>query len=151
MSPNELNGQWHNEHGSRMTLRLDEHGRLIGKFSSGVGLALPGEEFDVLGFAAGDLVAFVVNFGKYDSLTSWCGHLVSENGVVAIRTMWQMTLTPPPTKARKETWKGTWAGSDTFRREAPKSAWLHSVPSHPVSWSEFAPPGALDSQSRGER
>lgn len=125
---NAHDGTWYNEHGSKLVLEIAPDGRLTGSFESALGLAAPGERFPVTGFAAGDLVAFTVSFGKYLSLTNWAGHrTVADDGEEILETAWQMAVSPPPAKD-VERWKGTWTGSNVFRRRPPKEARVRRTP-----------------------
>ncbi len=113
---NAQDGTWFNEHGSKMTVEIAADGQVTGTFESAVGLAAPGERFPVTGYATGDLVAFTVNFGRYLSLTTWVGYRAFEDdGEEVLRTTWQMAVSPPAQKIA-ERWKGTWTGSNLFRR-----------------------------------
>ena len=55
-----------------MTIKVTG-GKVTGKYRTGVGAPGPTEEFDLVGFASSDQIAFTVNFGKYGSLASWVG------------------------------------------------------------------------------
>lgn len=134
----EVSGTWHNEHGSQMTIEVDDEGRLWGSFRSGVGLAPNGERFDVTGFASGGLIAFSVDFSRYDTVTSFAGHYLIEEGRPVIRAMWLMSSSPG-SAAQGEGWKCTWTGSDTFQREPPREPRRQRIPSHPVDFSDFEP------------
>ena len=127
-----LSGIWHNQHGSEVELAVAADGRITGKFRSSTGLAKGAHECDLVGFASGDLVSFCADFGEFDSLTAWVGHLVVDSDEQKIETQWQMTVALP-TRSSGEVWKGTWVGSDVFRpgrgsieKKPPK------LPSHPV-------------------
>lgn len=134
---NAQDGTWYNEHGSKMTLEVAADGQLTGVFESAVGLAAPGERFPVSGFATGDLVAFTVNFGKYLSLTTWVGYrAVEDDGEEVLRTSWQMAVSPPATKI-DERWKGTWTGSNLFRRHPHP---VRRVPRQPEPARRSSPP-----------
>ena len=105
-------GTWYNQHGSSMELSISETGAVSGKFRSGVGLSHRDEQFDVTGFVAGEVISFVVDFSKYETLTTWTGHFVSEDGGPQIQAMWHMAVATPPRHGR-DLWKGTWAGGGT--------------------------------------
>ena len=129
----DLNGKWHNQHGSEMVLETGPDGRIEGTFKSGTGLAKPSDVCRITGFAAGDLVTFSVDFGKFGSLTAWTGHVTEERGEAHIHAVWHMTIATP-TPASTEVWKGVWTGSDVFSRgPAPRrETTLVRLPSHPV-------------------
>lgn len=129
-------GTWYNQHGSSMELSVTEAGKVSGRFRSGVGLSQRDEHFDVTGFAAGEVIAFIVDFSKYETLTTWTGHLAVEGGAPEIQAMWHMAVATPPRHGR-DLWKGTWTGADVFRREpASRPEFLRRIPSHPVAWQE---------------
>lgn len=134
----DIRGKWYNQHGSEIDLTIDERGRIHGSFRSSVGFPDPEETFDVLGILNGDLVAFVVSFGKYDSVTSWTGHVAKPDGVETLDCLWHMSVGLPP-GSEEQLWRGTWSGADTFLRERqPRTgSGLRSKPSHPVN--EYGP------------
>lgn len=129
-----IEGVWYNQHGSKLELVTDEAGAIRGTFSSASGLAA--KEYagqPVSGFWSNALVAFACNFGKFGSLTAWTGHLVDEHGAPCIETQWQMAVTLPAPRHVDDLWRGTWTGSDVFRREPPESARISTTfPSHPL-------------------
>ncbi len=106
-------GTWHNENGSELRIEVGPAGRISGRFVPGVGFGAD-ETFEVTGFVSGNLISFAVQFGKYDSLTSWVGHLVEENGEKSLKTLWQMTVEVPHPERKDQRWKGIWSGSDEF-------------------------------------
>ena len=110
-------GTWYNQHGSELRLEVDAEGRLKGEFRSRSGLARAGEPCAVTGFVKNDLIAFVVDFGRFDSLTAWTGHSVIEAGEPRIRACWHMSVQVPAKHPELDLWKGTWTGEDEFRRE----------------------------------
>ena len=129
-------GTWYNQHGSSMDLVVAKDGKVSGKFRSGVGLSQRDEEFDVRGYVAGEVIAFIVDFARYETLTTWTGHFVAEDGGPQIQAMWQMAVATPPRHGR-DIWKGTWTGADAFRREPyRKPDLMRRIPSHPVAWQE---------------
>lgn len=134
-----LSGKWYNQHDSELDLSVETDGRLRGKFRSGVGFPQLDEEFDVVGFAAGELVSFVVSFGRYDSVTSWTGHFGEREGTQTIYVLWHMTVGLPPGH-EQQLWQGIWSGADTFvrvRTAAGETA-ARSRPSHPVGDVEIS-------------
>lgn len=114
-------GIWYNQHSSVLTLAADSAGNLTGHLRSHSGLAKTFEPCAVTGFVRGELVAFVVDFGRFDSLTTWAGHLVSYNDEDSIRACWHMTVTLPMKDTGEETWRGIWTGEDEFRRTPPSA------------------------------
>ena len=113
-----FSGTWHNQHGSEIRIWVDPTGMISGKFNSGVG-ADTNDEFRLTGFARGNLIAFCVEFGKYDCITSWTGQLDQSEHKNHIEMMWYMTAN---SRAQENAnWRSTFAGSDTFTAgTAPK-------------------------------
>lgn len=126
-----IEGTWYNEHGSELTLEVLGDEELTGKFKSATGLGKGPHESSVAGFISGTLVSFVANFGKLDCLTAWTGHIVDEDGEPVLQTQWQMAVLLPHPRRAEELWRGTWVGSDVFRRQA-HSQKLGGMPSHPL-------------------
>jgi hypothetical protein len=126
-----LSGVWHNQHGSEMQIEVGEDGSITGSFRSGTGLPGPRERFPLTGHLAGDLISITVDFGKYDSMTSWTGHHGIEDGERTIYAMWHMAVRLRR-KGHDQLWTGIWAGADTFRRgPSAKHTTLPGGPSHP--------------------
>lgn len=127
----EARGTWYNQHGSELELEVDGEGRVTGRFRTGVGTPAPVEEFEVRGFCWQELVAFVVDFGRYHCLTAWVGHVVSVQGRQGLDSMWQMTVRVPGKDEARRVWRGVWSGADLFMRE-PHAAERGRTPSHPT-------------------
>jgi hypothetical protein len=112
-----FNGAWVNELGSKMNLSVTEDGKVYGIYQTAVGAPGNWEEFDLVGFASGDLISFTVNFGKYGSLTSWCGqHTDDPHGGAMIKTMWILAENVPDPQEPKNLWGAVLTGSNTFTR-----------------------------------
>ena len=124
-----VEGEWTNQHGSRLLLKQDHDGRLAGSFMPGVGFGR-NEAFEVGGFAREDLVAFTVDFKGHRCVTAWCGHVLDDAGGPAIDALWQMAVHVPGPGT--EAWKGLWSGADLFTRGRPSTRRPHGRPSHPV-------------------
>jgi hypothetical protein len=128
-----LAGTWHNQHGSELDLEISPEGRISGRFRSATGLAKGSAECPIAGFVSGDLLAFTANFGEFDSLTAWTGHIVVEASETRIETQWQMAIALPKRGAAKELWKGVWTGSDIFWRGPSRlEKFPEQMPSHPL-------------------
>lgn len=112
----DFNGIWRNELESEMHLAVDPKGNVSGKYKTGVGTPGPSEEFDLVGFATGDLVSFTVNFGQYRSLTSWVGQHTLENGSEEIKTMWLLASTVTDPDDPINLWGAVLTGYNNFRR-----------------------------------
>jgi hypothetical protein len=130
----DVSGRWFNQHGSVMDLEVDAAGRIRGSFRSGVGCPDPEETFEVLGFVAGSLIGFTVNFGRYDSITSWAGHCGTEEGQEKIYALWHMSVGIPGGGGPDRLWEAIWSGADTFLRlrEAHGRIATPRHPSHPT-------------------
>jgi hypothetical protein len=116
----DFNGKWNNQHGSEMTLHVQQGG-VSGKYRTGVGAPKPTEEFDVTGFCAGDVIAFTVNFGKYGSLTAWVGQVAGEPPNEILQTLWHLARNIQEQEEPDQLWEGVLAGADTFVRGQHKS------------------------------
>lgn len=134
MTKDQIQGTWYNQHGSRLKLECSDSGQLHGTFASASGLAAKSvEPSEVTGFFSDRLVSFTCNFGRYQSLTAWTGHLVNEEDEPVLETQWQMVVGVPSPNAPDELWRGTWVGSDLFvREEKPPKPAPARFPSHPL-------------------
>ena len=112
----DLAGRWRNQHGSEMQLRVGPGGRLTGTYHTAVGAPSPKQEFELAGFACGDLVVFTVNFGRFGSLTAWTGQHTVAEGVERIHTLWHLAKNIPHEDEARAPWAGVLAGADTFER-----------------------------------
>lgn len=111
-----FNGIWVNELKSKMNLTVNTNGSVTGKYMTAVGSPGDEEEFDLTGFASGDLISFTVNFGKYSSLTSWSGqHTETEIGA-KIKTMWLLAKNVSDPDEPENLWGAVLTGADTFTR-----------------------------------
>ena len=117
VAPVNFSGKWKNNLKSDMDIAVDASGKVTGKYRTGVGNPTPAEEFDLVGFATGDLLSFTVNFGQYGSLTSWVGqHTKDAQGAEQIKTMWLLSknITDPDEDAGL--WGSVLTGADLFFR-----------------------------------
>lgn len=113
----DFNGLWRNELSSEMELVVDKaSGKVSGVYRTGVGTPQPTEDFDLVGFASGDLLSFTVDFGKYGSLTSWAGQSSVIDGETVIKTMWLMAENVPDVDEPSKLWSAMLTGADSFRR-----------------------------------
>lgn len=111
-----FNGVWRNELHSEMRLTMDAQGGVTGKYKTGVGTPGPVEEFELVGFASGDLLSFTVNFGAYGSLASWAGQHTVENGIEVIKTLWLMARDVQDPDEPSDLWGAMLTGANNFRR-----------------------------------
>jgi hypothetical protein len=116
----DFSGEWWNERCSKMSLTVNGES-LTGKYETAVGSGT-GNQFDLVGFTSGDVVAFSVNFGTEGSLTSWSGQDTMVNGKETIETMWLLAANLSNDADEPKTiWRSTWTGADNFVRAKPAS------------------------------
>ncbi len=133
-----LSGDWFNELGSKMSLKVDGQD-ITGEYQTAVGNAegiydLSGrtnESNSILGFS----VAWQNAYGDNESATAWSGQYHSDEDVIV--TTWLLTDQTDDA----DDWKSTLVGKDVFQRQAPKEqaarqARLFRAPSHPASLSK---------------
>jgi hypothetical protein len=111
-----FSGTWQNQHGSTMTIQVDGNGVVSGSYKTTIGKPGDNEEFNLTGFATGDLVAFCVNFGKYGSITSWTGQHTAKKDGEHIQCMWHLAINIEDEEEEEKLWQGVWTGSDIFER-----------------------------------
>jgi hypothetical protein len=91
---------------------------VTGTYKTKVGSPDDKDLFELSGFATGDLIAFTVNFGKFDTLTSWSGQYAKEeNEPEMIHTCFVAAIDIGERQESDEIWGGVKVGSDFFRRE----------------------------------
>jgi hypothetical protein len=112
----DLNGRWKNGLGSEMTLSVAPNGAVTGTYRTGVGLPSPSEEFPLTGYVERDLLAFVVNFGRYGSLAGWVGQHTVAGGKERIETLWHLARDVPEAEETTALWAGILAGANLFER-----------------------------------
>lgn len=112
----DFNGIWSNELGSEMHLNVRADGVVTGKYKTGVGEPQPIEEFDLSGFASGDLLSFTVNFGRYNSLASWAGQHTINAGKELIKTMWLLARNVQDSDEAADLWGAVLTGCNDFQR-----------------------------------
>ncbi|HQV04575.1 MULTISPECIES: avidin/streptavidin family protein [unclassified Novosphingobium] len=105
-----LDGTWYNQFGSQVTFQVNGNS-LSGVFESE---EVPGAN-PLAGFVNGDLIAFTVNFPG-TGITAWAGAANTNNGIVTISTLWQMTTS---LATDNEPEGAIFAGSDTFTQQPP--------------------------------
>ena len=109
-------GKWENELGSTMEITRNMNGLLEGTYTTAVGQPPNMETFKLTGFASGDLISFVVDFGKYGSITSWTGQHSLKEGSEIIFTMWHMAINLKDEEEDKKIWGSVWTGYNNFKR-----------------------------------
>jgi hypothetical protein len=110
-------GKWKNDLGSEMELALNGNA-VAGVYRTAVGAPGNTEEFPIRGFANGDLIAFVVDWQKYGSMTAWVGQQTSDQGGSneRIQMMWQLAKNLAETAEPGGLWGACLVGSNTFVR-----------------------------------
>lgn len=111
-------GTWHNDLDSQMELKVGADGALSGKYRTRVGAPQDSEEFALVGSVNGDLIAFVVNWGAYGSVTAWVGqHTADEGGAhERIVTLWHLGKNLSEGAEAGALWGAITAGANTFTR-----------------------------------
>lgn len=112
----ELDGLWVNEAGSAVDISVHDDGSLSGHYRTELGKPDAQSQFDLTGWAQGDVVAFSVSFADYGSITSWSGQLAEDDKGDFIRTLWQHTRDIPEEDEAEDLWRSITAGAATFRR-----------------------------------
>lgn len=135
----DLNGTWHNELGSSMTLTVNGNS-VTGTYQTAVGNA--SGIYDLVGRtdtdndssqAIGFVVAWQNSYGSSDSVTAWSGQYQIIDGVDTIVTTWLLTKETDS----NEDWKSTIINKDIFTRTAPSEEKIQEFikkgvkPSHP--------------------
>jgi hypothetical protein len=128
----EVAGVWFNQHSSKLTIEIDEHGMISGTFETGAEIeGTTTRVYPVTGFAVADAVAFCVSFDYHDCVTAWSGSVYAEGDEYNLSTLWQMTASAHQNEAKR--WKATWAGADVFRRKEHENERIEksAAPSYP--------------------
>jgi Avidin family len=113
----DFSGTWYNQRGSEMNLIVN--GSIVtGTYKTKVGSPDDKDLFFLTGFATGDLISFTVNFGKFDTLTSWAGQFAKEEGEPEmIHTCFVASVDVKEREEHDQIWGGVKAGSDFFQRD----------------------------------
>lgn len=112
--PTDFAGTWKNQLGSKMTL-VHTGDALTGQYLSVVSGSGSSIQGDLVGWASGRMISFSVNWVT-PSITSWIGHLVTENGKDVVETLWQMATELQAPADPNELWENIFAGADRFER-----------------------------------
>jgi hypothetical protein len=127
-------GRWHNQHGTEIEIEVDTDGYLRGTLQlAGTyrGESLP--LFPLRGYARGDVISFVVDFGRLGSITAWTGRLVkTDDGRAEIDTLWHMAIAGPADDASR--WRSQWTGADRFRPGPAPGETAQQAPPQLVFW-----------------
>ncbi|MCK4118352.1 avidin/streptavidin family protein [Ralstonia nicotianae] len=104
-----FSGLWKNELGSEMKI-TQQGDQLTGTYESFVSATETTATGDLCGYVDGDLIAFVVHWRDFQSITSWVGQCEPNSGNTKINTLWQMTKQV----AVGDEWASINAGADAF-------------------------------------
>lgn len=115
----DFNGTWKNQLGSTMNVAVI--GNIVtGTYKSKIGATGGLTDFDLIGSASSDIIAFIVNWSAvatHNSITAWVGQLTKENGREVIKTLWHLTTDVQDDQQEDELlWGSVRAGADTFWR-----------------------------------
>lgn len=84
-------GIWKDEHGSMMVLTQRQNS-IQGHYETAFKQDGELEQFELRGFVNNDLICFIVDFGKHESLASWVGQLTTDEfDEEVIRTAWLLS------------------------------------------------------------
>jgi hypothetical protein len=83
-------GLWVTEGGSRLLLNIDDEGLVSGSYSTSHGRPDPDERFAVTGQVNHDLIGLICSWGRFRSMTSWCGRYYREGDRDTIHYMWHL-------------------------------------------------------------
>ncbi|WP_435103449.1 avidin/streptavidin family protein [Arhodomonas sp. AD133] len=113
-----FDGIWINKLGSEMSISV-EGNTLSGSYRTAVGAPGHYENFPLIGFVNGDLIGFVVDWGKYGSMTSWAGQYTNadDNTGERIETMWYLVNNVAEKDEPDGPWNATLSGSNVFTRK----------------------------------
>jgi hypothetical protein len=104
-------GTFKNERGSLLTLEVDGSA-LRGTFRSAVGNVPSESRFAVSGVVNGDVVGFVVDFGRAGSVGAWSGQLRGDELVL----LWHLSRDVKDDEEKMGLWSSVLTGSDVFVR-----------------------------------
>lgn len=75
--------------------------------------------FPLVGYQVGDLIAFSVNFGSRDTLTSWVGQNTTEQGIEKLVTRWHLVVNVSDSDEQNSIVGSILTGLDVFVRDKP--------------------------------
>lgn len=106
----DFSGAWVNDLTSEVTI-IQNGDLLSGTYESAVSGGGTKTIGDLLGYADGDLISFVVHWREFQAITAWAGQLDRQQ--IRINTLWQMTKQV----AAGEEWESINSGADSFKRK----------------------------------
>ena len=112
-TPN-FNGEWWSTRCARISLSQTGD-RLSGSYTSQD--STDHRVFELSGYAAADLIAFVVKLGPDGPIGTWVGQHTMEQEAERIVMRWHMTVDVPDEEENDDSLlKSVWQGADTFVR-----------------------------------
>jgi hypothetical protein len=109
-------GKWINELGSTLNITSEEANIIKGIYKTAVGEPPLTETFELIGNVIGNAITFLVNFGdKYNSITSWAGEYLIDQGKEKIKTLWHLVMNTPSLDPKNQ-WNDILAGADEFTK-----------------------------------
>jgi hypothetical protein len=104
-------GTWRNQIGSTMTITVAGQA-VTGEYVSTDSSNNTTAKGRLVGSVDGDLIAFVVNWDDYLSLTAWTGQLVGAK----LKTLWLLVKDTAEDDEALKLWQSTNAGADEFTK-----------------------------------
>jgi hypothetical protein len=112
---NHLKGQWVNEMGSALIIDdILSNGKIIGDYASSTGV--DGKVFPLSGWVNQSddhpeevNISFMVKWEGYGSITSWTGYCINPDGVLQIKTIWNLVRS-----GKEYDWERIITNSSTF-------------------------------------
>ena len=118
-----IEGDWINQHGSRLHLQCGQDGRLSGSYSTTKGRAASGKQYPLIGQLNGEVFAFQVNWvdesENLAAITSFSGRLGRDpQGQPCLHTLWVLTRQFEDAERTRPTgvWNAFLTNVDVFTR-----------------------------------
>lgn len=113
----DFNGKWKNTLESVMELEVT-NGKVTGTYRTAVGAPGKYEKFSLTGFVNGDLISFIVSWGRYGSMTAWVGQHTTDNDGKnpRIETMWQLVHNIAEKSEPHSIWGAFSTGANIFSK-----------------------------------
>lgn len=83
-------GTWLSKGGSCLVFHIGDNGQLSGYYSTVHGRTEKGETFPITGFVNNEMIGFVCSWGKYTSVSTWCGRWKPEDGQDCLHVVWHL-------------------------------------------------------------
>jgi hypothetical protein len=108
-------GTWKNQYGSTANFTVTGS-TVTGTYTtavSGGGAPLSGP---IVGHVADDIICFSVLWPLQQSITTWAGQVVDEQGTETLKTLWHLVINIDDASEPTGLWTTTLAGADVFTR-----------------------------------